>query len=139
MGVGVTHSFFVVHRVRLDLVRGRRRGYTGREREPVTCTVTEKNSNKRPDCDEAVAQRLRLLRRIDSADNLTTFAARIGISMERWNNFERGGPLSKEVAILLVRSFPGITLDWLLLGDPSGLTLQRLRELQQVSIAAGHT
>jgi hypothetical protein len=74
---------------------------------------------------------LRLLRWIDSADNQTAFAAQMGISVKRWNNFERGSPLSKEIAILFVRRFPGITLDWLLLGNPSGLTLQRLRELEQ--------
>jgi hypothetical protein len=57
------------------------------------------------------------------------FAEHLGISEDRWGNFERGHPLSKEVAILLVQKCPGVTLDWLLLGKVEGLTLRMARAL----------
>ncbi|WP_316196313.1 MULTISPECIES: helix-turn-helix transcriptional regulator [unclassified Bradyrhizobium] len=85
----------------------------------------------RNDSQEAVAGRLRLLRKVVSGENQTAFAARIGIEPKRWNNFERGSPLSKEVAILLVQKFPDITLDWLFLGRSDGLTVKRQRELEE--------
>jgi hypothetical protein len=59
------------------------------------------------------------------------FAVRIGITQPRWNNMERGSyPLSKDVALLIVRTIPDITLDWLFLGKTSGPTLKRLQELE---------
>lgn len=64
-----------------------------------------------------------------AGDNQTSFAARIGIEVKRWNNFERGSPLSKEIAILLVQKIPGLTLDWLFLGKEDGLTRTRQLEL----------
>jgi hypothetical protein len=87
-------------------------------------------------CNEKeVAGRLRLLRTLISGDDQTAFAASLGIGIKRWNNFERGYPLSKEIAILLARSFPGLTLDWLLLGRADGMPLRLQRELEEVSRA----
>jgi hypothetical protein len=68
-----------------------------------------------------------------SGENQTAFAARLDIEVRRWNNFERGSPLSKEVAFLIVKKFPDITLDWLWLGNPNGLTVKRQRELEQAA------
>lgn len=73
--------------------------------------------------------RLKALRHMVSGENQTTFAAKIGIEVKRWNNFERGSPLSKEIAILLVQNIPGLTLDWLFLGKEDGLTRTRQAEL----------
>jgi hypothetical protein len=67
------------------------------------------------------------LRKCISGGSQTAFAARLGIEVQRWNNFERGSPLSKEVAILIVQTFPDVTLDWLFLGKTDGLTLKRHR------------
>jgi plasmid maintenance system antidote protein VapI len=86
--------------------------------------------NHRPDSNEAVAERLKLLRRVVSGESQTAFAARIGIETKRWNNFERGTPLSKEVAFLLVKKFPNATLDWLWLGKTNGLPISFQRELE---------
>jgi hypothetical protein len=44
-------------------------------------------------------------------------------------------PLSKEVAILIVKKFPDITLDWLYLGNPRGLTVKRQQELDEAGKA----
>lgn len=70
--------------------------------------------------------RLMALRYMVAGENQTIFAAKIGMEVKRWNNFERGSPLSKGMAILLVQKIPGLTLDWLFLGKEDGLprTLQ---------------
>ena len=57
------------------------------------------------------------------------FADFLGITEDRWGNVERGLPLSKTLAILLVEKCPGVTLDWLLLGKVEGLTLRMARAL----------
>ncbi|MGJ4928124.1 hypothetical protein ACQR1I_16665 [Bradyrhizobium sp. HKCCYLS2038] len=82
---------------------------------------------------EAIADRLRMLRMLISGTSQPAFAARLGIETRRWNNFERGLPLSKEVAIRIVKTFPDITLDWLFLGRTDSLTLKRQRELEELS------
>jgi transcriptional regulator with XRE-family HTH domain len=87
------------------------------------------------DTNKAIAERLRLLRFLVAGESQTEFARQLGISLTRWNNFECGSPLSKEVAILLVKMFPGITLDWLFLGVTDGLPLRRLWELDAAAAA----
>jgi hypothetical protein len=42
-------------------------------------------------------------------------------------------PLSKDVALTIVRKIPDITLDWLFLGNTSGLTVKRLPELEDAA------
>jgi hypothetical protein len=46
------------------------------------------------------------------------FAMELGVSQSRLGNILAGKPLSKEVALKIVRKCPGMTLDWLFLGDP---------------------
>jgi hypothetical protein len=82
-----------------------------------------------PESDEAVSQRLKLLRTAIARQNQTQFAARLGIGVARWNMMENSGQLSKQVAFLLVRNFPGLTLDWLFLGNAGGLPVILQREL----------
>lgn len=91
--------------------------------------------NQRPDSDEAVSERLKLLRRVVSGESQTAFAARLGVETKRWNNFERGSPLSKEVAFLIVKKFPNVTLDWLWLGRPDGMPTRFQRELEEAGNA----
>jgi hypothetical protein len=83
-----------------------------------------------PESDEAVSQRLKLLRTAIARENQTQFCIRLGIGIPRWNQIENGAPLSKEVAFILVKAFPGITLDWLYLGNPGGLPVSLHRELE---------
>ena len=61
------------------------------------------------------------------------FAEFLGIERGRWNNVECGAPLSKEMALRIVRKFPGVTLDWLFLGRPEGLTVEMARALSEPS------
>ena len=91
--------------------------------------------NYSPESNEAVSERLMLLRQVVSGSNQTAFAIRMGIEVKRWNNFERGLPLSKEIAFLLVKKVPGLTLDWLWLGNEGGLPLKLQRELAEAGKA----
>lgn len=84
---------------------------------------------------EATAWRLKCLRKVIAGDNQTAFAARLGIEANRWNNMERGSPLSKEVAFLIVRHFPDISFDWLFRGLDDHLTVKRQRELAEAGKA----
>lgn len=63
-------------------------------------------------------------------ENQAAFARRLDISLARWNNFERGSPLSHQIAVKLVRLVPGLTLDWLYLGKTDGLTVDLARRLE---------
>jgi hypothetical protein len=51
----------------------------------------------------------------------------------RLHNVECGAPLSKEMALRIVRKFPGVTLDWLFLGRTEGLTAEMARALSEPS------
>jgi hypothetical protein len=82
-----------------------------------------------------VPARLVALRLAVSGESQTRFAAQIGLEVKRWNNFERGSPLSKEAAIQLVQRIPGLTLDWLFLGKEDGLPVKLQRELAEVGKA----
>lgn len=75
------------------------------------------------------AGRLIRLRENLGYDVSAEFAALLGISPQRWNNFENGTPLSKDVAFILVKKVPGLTLDYLFLGRPDGLPIQLARTL----------
>jgi plasmid maintenance system antidote protein VapI len=57
------------------------------------------------------------------------FAEFLGVERSTWNNVECGAPLGKEMALRIVRKFPGVTLDWLFLGRPEGLTVEMARML----------
>ena len=80
-----------------------------------------------------VPARLIALRLAVTGDNQTRFAAQFGFEVKRWNNFERGSPLSKEAAIQLVTKIPGLTLDWLFLGKEDGLPVKLQRELVEAA------
>lgn len=87
--------------------------------------------NEALDSEEAT-RRLKALRHFvagSDAGAQTRFAKQMEIEVKRWNNFERGLPLSKDVAIQLVRKIPGLTLDWLFLGIEDGLPMHLQRKL----------
>ena len=63
-----------------------------------------------------------LLRRALGFRAQAAFADFLGIAHARWSNFERGSPVSKAVAVRLKVRFPGLTTDWILTGDRSGLS-----------------
>lgn len=69
---------------------------------------------KHPDGKEAPqAKRLRRLRIALGFDSQLDFANLLKIEKSRWNNFENGYPLSRDMARRLIEKFPGITRDYL--------------------------
>jgi transcriptional regulator with XRE-family HTH domain len=71
---------------------------------------------------EAYQRRLRILRQIISGENQQDFADRLGIGMMRWNNYERGYPVPREVAFILMKKFPGISVEWIWFGMTGNLS-----------------
>jgi plasmid maintenance system antidote protein VapI len=79
-----------------------------------------------------VSKRARLLREamgFNGRGGQQAFANFLGVERGRWNNVECGAPLSKDMALRIVRKFPGVTLDWLFLGRPEGLTVEMAQML----------
>jgi hypothetical protein len=70
----------------------------------------------------AYLHRLRLLREIISGDNQADFARRLGIPPKRWNNYERGFPLSREIAFMIWKKFPGMSPEWIWFGAVGNLS-----------------
>ena len=61
--------------------------------------MVQKGYGNHPEFDvDAYRRRLRILREITGGDDQTAFGRRLGIAFKRWSNFERGYPLSREVA-----------------------------------------
>lgn len=77
------------------------------------------------------SRRVRRIRELVSGDNQTAFAKKLGISLSRWNNIERGVPLGRDVAFRLVDSVPGLTLDYLYFGKPGGISYDLWVKLEQ--------
>lgn len=82
---------------------------------------------------EAIRRRLMVIRTLADGDNQAAFARRLGIIPSRWNNFERGMPLTMRMAFLLVKAIPDLTVSYIThgkVGDlPAGLRRQ-LAELE---------
>lgn len=93
---------------------------------------------------DAIAARLRQLREVFAAEDgyqsaddrgaQTAFCERIGINPPTWNNWEKGRHPGLEYMIK-VRDGTGATLDWIYLGDPSGLPYRLSSRLQLLPAA----
>lgn len=95
---------------------------------------------------KAYKRRLRILREIVSGGGQQEFADKLGIPMKRWNNYERGYPLSRETAFLLREKCPGVSIEWLWFGMTGNLSksfeekikaaekFERERELARTSL-----
>jgi hypothetical protein len=74
-----------------------------------------------------IAQRLKILRiamGYGGHGGQTGFARFLGLgSPQRWNNVEKGLPLGKDLALLLVRRCPGLSLGWLYSGIRTELSV----------------
>jgi hypothetical protein len=79
-----------------------------------------------------VAQRLLLLQEMFEGTGRGAsgrMAQRLGITFHHWYNVLRGSPLSIALAQRIVLNFPGVSLDWLYLGRPEGLSGQIAEKL----------
>lgn len=86
-------------------------------------------ANVGTDNNRDVAIRCRVLTRVYADGNSTTFAERVGLSANRWNNIENSGALSKDVTRKIIRKFPEVSIDWLWRGKDDGLAKPRIDEL----------
>lgn len=73
--------------------------------------------------------RLKRLRETLGYMTATAFADFLEIGITRYHPFEKGVPLSRDVAFRIVRRVPGMSLDWLYFGKPEGLPLELARRL----------
>ena len=83
--------------------------------------------------DSKRARRLREAMGFNGLGAQQKFAELLNVERGRWNNVECGAPLSKEMALRIVRQFPGVTLDWLFLGRTEGLTVEMALTLSEPS------
>lgn len=84
------------------------------------------------DEDGDVALRCRVLTAIYAGGNSRNFAESIGVSPTRWNNVESSGALSRDLARMIYRRYPEVSLDWLYRGADNGLTAAKSSELAKV-------
>lgn len=87
---------------------------------------------------EAYIKRLRMLREIvcGSSDiSQQEFADRLGIDMKRWNNYERGYPVPREIAFMLHKEFPGVSIEWIWFGNPNNLSDQYRKKVEAIEAA----
>jgi DNA-binding XRE family transcriptional regulator len=101
---------------------------------PSVTMVKKVSKSTKPEPEEVPGQseRLRRLRKAFGFDTSTAFAAAIDVSVQRWNAFENGAPLSREVAFIVVRKFSGLSLDWLYFGKTEALPLELARRLGEL-------
>lgn len=78
------------------------------------------------------SERLKRLREAYGFNTSTAIAAHLDISVQRWNAFENGAPLSREIAFRLVQKFSGLSLDWLYFGKTEALPLELARRLGEL-------
>lgn len=69
---------------------------------------------------------------IVGSDVSADFARWLSIDPRRWNNFEVGYPISRDMAGLLIKKIPGLSYDWLFNGDPSNLSVEMARKLGEL-------
>lgn len=77
-------------------------------------------------------ERLRAIRlRLHGIASQRQFAARLGVSYSRYNNWEGlGYPIPETEAKKIKEITPGITGDFILWGDIEGLTVEALKKLR---------
>lgn len=74
--------------------------------------------------ESAVKERMKIIRLAFSkkGEPARAFAARLGFEETAWNNYEKKQRPSLDAAARIVGAYPGLTLDWIYLGDASTLS-----------------
>jgi hypothetical protein len=83
-----------------------------------------------------IAARMKAIRIASGHSSQTDFAGFLGVDVKRWNNVERGFPVSRMMAQILVQKIGGLSLDWIYEGNEAGLavaTRDQLRKAQDQS------
>lgn len=82
--------------------------------------------------DRARAQRLKQLRAVMGYQSQRQFAQFLGVEYARYNNAERGLPLSRQMADIIVARCPGAGRNWLYDGDAGDLSVKLARALGEL-------
>lgn len=85
--------------------------------------------------DRARAERLKRLRLVMGYRSQRQFSFFLGVDYARYNNAERGLPLSRQLAEIIVSRCPGVTGDWLNYGDEGGLSFRVVKALGALPLA----
>jgi transcriptional regulator with XRE-family HTH domain len=83
---------------------------------------------------DAIAERLRMTREALGIKKQKEFAERADISPNTYNQWEKGRVYPDLQYVIRLRDEYGLTLDWIYLGDPSGLPYRIARLLKQEAL-----
>jgi transcriptional regulator with XRE-family HTH domain len=86
-------------------------------------------SAKNNDRSEAIRRRLITVRTKETGDNRSAFARKLGLSVNRWNNYEHGYPVPLSVIIDIINLPTGYTAGYLIDGDLGSLIKRLADEL----------
>jgi len=78
---------------------------------------------------DAIQRRLIVIRNHVAGDNQAEFARKLGIAPTRWNNMERGFPLTLKVTFLLIKAVEGLTTGYITHGYTERLPAALKRQL----------
>ena len=82
-----------------------------------------------------MAKRLRLVRLAEGETNSSKWAKRMGWTLPQLSNYENGVMISRDAAIRMADSVPGLTTDYILRGVLEGMTVDLRRRLEAAEIA----
>lgn len=74
--------------------------------------------------------RLQLFKEVIAAGSQQQVADALEIDMKRWNNYERGYPIPREIAFLIMEKFPGMSAEWLWFGMMGNLSPQYTKKIK---------
>lgn len=78
---------------------------------------------------EAIRRRLIVIRKYMAGDNQADFARQLGLAPSRWNNLERGFPLTLKVTFLLIKAVEGLTTSYITHGYTERMPTALKRQL----------
>lgn len=81
---------------------------------------------------EAIRRRLIVIRKFACGDNQAEFSRRLGIAPTRWNNMERGYPVTMKVAFLLIKAIEGLTVGYITQGFTERMPATLKRQLSDL-------
>lgn len=97
---------------------------------------TPRSMNGQPDKPEVIGPRLRAIRLAAGYERQEAFAAICDISPQAWNNYERGRQTPRIDQLSKIRQATGVTADFILYGDPRGLTVEMADRIRRAEAAA---
>jgi hypothetical protein len=106
-------------------------------RTGISGLVMDEMADNPDETDDAVAARVKLLRRVVKPGmSIKDYAERfLRVGYTRYFNVENGGPLGRDLAGVIRRKVPRITTDWLYYKDTRGVHLELLQALSEAADA----